>query len=456
VRPGPRAVGLGALALALVPAAAGAQPTAPTLAALPGFAAGTQLTVSWTPATFSAGSVDRAYQVTARDLSTPGADVAGQTVDPATSLTLAVLDGHEYAVTVRALERPCLVTRPGGCQVAATDPVAGPPSDVHSTRIDATPPTGTLAVNGGAVFTSSRSVLLSITATDPSSSGYAPSGVAGLQVGDEGTFACAAGSVGAGCVQPFAGSVLHTLPPGPDGLRTVSIVVRDAALPTAPGMSGGNASVTIFDSIRLDTRPPTARVVSSAERVAPGRPLHLDASASVDGTGSLTDSGVNTGSFQWQFGDGTTGRGARVSHTYAAVGLYVGRLLVRDRAGNESSSAFRVRVSRAPLVTRATSVEARLLVPSRTAAVPSRRSLEVRWRPDARARYYNVQLFRDGVGAGGRKLASVFPTAPRTTVPGAQLAPGRYRLYVWSGLGPKAAGRYAPRPWVVQALQIRP
>ena len=299
-------------------------------------------------------------------------------------------------------------------------------------------------------------MLLSITATDPSSAGYPPSGVAGLQVGDEGMAGCVAAQVGAACVQPFVGSVLHTLPPGPDGLRTVSIVVRDAAVPTAPGASGGNASATISDSIRLDTLRPTARVVRSAERVAPGRPLTLDASASVDGTGSLTDSGVNPGSFQWQFGDGTTGRGARVSHTYASAGLYLGRLLVRDRAGNQASSAFRVRVSRAPPLTRATSAEARLLTPSRSAALRSGRSLEVRWRPDARARYYNVQLFRDGIGAGGRKLTSVFPGAPRTILPGSRLLPGRYRLYVWSGLGPKAAGRYAPRPWLVHALRIGP
>src|SRR5262245_49672840 len=130
--------GLGALALAALPAAAAADPPAPALAALPAFAAGTQLTVGWTPATFTAGSVDRTYQVTAHDQSAPGPDVTASAPDPATSLTLAPLqDGHEYSVTVLALERPCLVALPSGCQAAAGDPVAGPPSEARSTRMDA-------------------------------------------------------------------------------------------------------------------------------------------------------------------------------------------------------------------------------------------------------------------------------------------------------------------------------
>jgi hypothetical protein len=455
IRPGGLA-GLGALALAVLPATAAADPTPPILAALPAFAAGTQLSVGWTPATFTAGSVDRTYQVTAHDLSVTGADVTASAADPATSLTLAPLqDGHQYSVTVRGLERPCLVPLPGGCQVAAGEPVAGPPGEARTTRIDATPPTGTLAVDGGATFTDSRSVVLSISATDPPSAGFPPSGLAGLQVGDEGTFACAPGDVSAGCLLPFAGTVTHTLPAGPDGLRMVSIVVRDAAGPTAPGASGGNASPTISDAIRLDTLRPTARVVASAQRIAPGGRVVLDGSASVDGTGSPDDSGVDPRGVEWQFGDGTTGRGERVRHAYAGPGLYVGRLLVRDRAGNVATRAFRVRVARGPAVSATTTSEARLLAPEHPTALASRRALRVRWRRDPRARYYNVQLFRQREVAGERKLASVFPSAPRAVLPGARLTPGRYLLYVWSGLGPKAAGKYASRPWLVTALRVR-
>jgi large repetitive protein len=53
---------------------------------------------------------------------------------------------------------------------------------------------------------------------------------------------------------------------------------------------------------------------------------------SFDGSGSR-DSDGTIGSYVWNFGDGTTGSGARVSHTYAAFGQYTVTLTVTDNAG---------------------------------------------------------------------------------------------------------------------------
>jgi hypothetical protein len=101
-------------------------------------------------------------------------------------------------------------------------------------------------------------------------------------------------------------------------------------------------------------------------------------------------------------------------------------------------------VVRRPATTR------RLLSPLRVAR-PAHRTLRLRWRRDPRARYYNVQLFR-----GKRKVLSFFPTRPRQDIGPGRLAPGRYTVLIWSGLGTKRPPRYASRPWVVRRLTLRP
>ena len=69
----------------------------------------------------------------------------------------------------------------------------------------------------------------------------------------------------------------------------------------------------------------------------------------------------------------------------------------------------------------------------------------LRWRPVARASYYNVQVFRGGV-----KVLSMWPTRTRFqlrarwTFLGRQyrLSAGKYNWYVWPRFGRGAAGRY--------------
>jgi hypothetical protein len=69
----------------------------------------------------------------------------------------------------------------------------------------------------------------------------------------------------------------------------------------------------------------------------------------------------------------------------------------------------------------------------------------LRWKRLKRARYYNVQLFR-----GSRKVLSAWPTRPRLQLRRTwrfrghrqRLVRGRYRWYVWPGLGPRSRNRY--------------
>lgn len=67
-------------------------------------------------------------------------------------------------------------------------------------------------------------------------------------------------------------------------------------------------------------------------------------SCSFDGSGS-TDSDGTIASYAWNFGDGTTGSGVTVSHTYAAGGTYTVSLTVTDDDGATGSSSQNVTVS---------------------------------------------------------------------------------------------------------------
>ena len=66
------------------------------------------------------------------------------------------------------------------------------------------------------------------------------------------------------------------------------------------------------------------------------------------------------------------------------------------------------------------------------------------WKPIAKARYYNVQVWRRG------KIFSAWPSKTSLRLPRAwtfqgrryRLAPGRYHWYVWPGMGARSAKRY--------------
>ena len=84
-----------------------------------------------------------------------------------------------------------------------------------------------------------------------------------------------------------------------------------------------------------------------------------------------------------------------------------------------------------------------LLDPARRASVAGPPRLE--WTPVRGARYYNVQLFRDG-----RKILSAWPKRPELQLKPSwrfrgkrrRLIDGLYRWYVWPGEGPRSEQRY--------------
>lgn len=89
----------------------------------------------------------------------------------------------------------------------------------------------------------------------------------------------------------------------------------------------------------------------------------------------------------------------------------------------------------------------RLFAPRPRARVGAGSSPVFAWKPDAKARYYNLQLW-----LGNRQVGSWWPSRPRLALPshwrfggaGQRLGPGDYTWYVWPGRGRKRAGRYGP------------
>jgi PKD repeat protein len=86
----------------------------------------------------------------------------------------------------------------------------------------------------------------------------------------------------------------------------------------------------------LPNTPPTASFTSSSQFLT----------ASFDATAS-TDDGTIT-SYDWDFGDGTTGTGATVNHAYATGGTYTVTLTVTDNTGDTGTDTDTVAVTDPP------------------------------------------------------------------------------------------------------------
>jgi PKD repeat protein len=69
--------------------------------------------------------------------------------------------------------------------------------------------------------------------------------------------------------------------------------------------------------------------------------------ASFDAAGSF-DVGDTIVSYQWDFGDGATGAGIAVTHTYQAIGVYVATLTVTDSFGASATDTVTVTVQQSP------------------------------------------------------------------------------------------------------------
>lgn len=118
------------------------------------------------------------------------------------------------------------------------------------------------------------------------------------------------------------------------------------------GLDGGcapiGAPISVPASVPLPYDPPTA-----GDPVAvPGGPYtgYVNVPITFDGTGSYDSDGGAILSYAWDFGDGVTGSGAVVQHTYSMAGTYTVSLTVTDDEGASSTNATTAAISAAAVL----------------------------------------------------------------------------------------------------------
>lgn len=108
--------------------------------------------------------------------------------------------------------------------------------------------------------------------------------------------------------------------------------------------NGGLSSTAATDiTVEIPNLAPTASFWASASSGYAPLAVTFDGSDSGDPEGAIV-------SWGWDFGDGTTGSGVVVDHTYAQTGTYTAKLTVTDNGGAKATSQLAVRVAPAPTV----------------------------------------------------------------------------------------------------------
>lgn len=115
-----------------------------------------------------------------------------------------------------------------------------------------------------------------------------------------------------------------------DGDYTVTLTVTDSAGTTAVATRPIHAGLP-------PNQPPTA----AASVTVTGTTADFDASASTDADGTIV-------SYDWDFGDGSTGSGATPAHDYGAPGSWTATVTVTDDRGGADAATVAVDIPAAP------------------------------------------------------------------------------------------------------------
>ncbi|MEJ8473672.1 PKD domain-containing protein [Roseibium algae] len=157
----------------------------------------------------------------------------------------------------------------------------------------------------------------------------------------------------------------------------------------------GTRSQTAFDmaSIRVNA-PPVAN--AGPDQVVTASAVQFDGSASSD-----TDDQIER--FEWDFGDGSTGRGAAPNHVYARPGTYPVRLTVTDASGtvrNSDSDLVLITINSPPIADAGPNL---IGAPGEELIFQASRSID----PDGDIAAYEWD-FKDGTQATGEITAHSF------------------------------------------------
>jgi chitodextrinase len=116
-----------------------------------------------------------------------------------------------------------------------------------------------------------------------------------------------------------------------------SLIVNATDSPTPPNTGSASTAVTLQD------RPPVASFTTTPSSAPTGTTITFDGTASYDLDGTVV-------SYSWAFGDGATGTGAIVTHSYALAKTYTVTLTVTDNGGVAGSTSSQVTITDRPPV----------------------------------------------------------------------------------------------------------
>ena len=134
-------------------------------------------------------------------------------------------------------------------------------------------------------------------------------------------------SFGDGTSTATGETVFHTY--GNPGTYSVCLTVNDGKACSAPACT----QASVLDE-SLPNFPPIANAGSD-------QTVDSDNASSLDGSGSFDMDGTIV-SYEWDFGDGTSGEGAIVSHAYQEFGTYTATLTVTDDKGAEGTDTAQI------------------------------------------------------------------------------------------------------------------
>jgi hypothetical protein len=223
----------------------------------------------------------------------------------------------------------------------------------ESTKIDSGAPSSSLMINNGANWTNDPNLQLRITYSDPASSAWPATFLCqGNPCSSLGSF-----NYQGDCSSYPASGASCTRPAGGDGEARWCSSVADSAVPDNPPSNSNdvsqhnqfasafanfaNLSSISCDTIQVDRTGPAINAGATPTSVTAGQAIAFNASA--------TDAGIGpSGTYSWNFGDGTTGTGASPSHVYTSAGNYTATVTSADGLGNTSSKDVSVTVTAAP------------------------------------------------------------------------------------------------------------
>lgn len=116
-----------------------------------------------------------------------------------------------------------------------------------------------------------------------------------------------------------------------------SLIVNATDSPTPPNTGSASTAVTLQD------RPPTASFTSTPTSAPTSTAITFNGTASYDLDGTVV-------SYSWAFGDGATGTGSVVTHSYNPAKTYTVTLTVTDNGGVTGSTSSQITITDRPPV----------------------------------------------------------------------------------------------------------